>query len=62
MLAPLYKRLPSTVHFKYDGKIMTLSESAEEVAGFYASMMNTDYMTKDIFKQNFFKDWRLVCV
>lgn len=42
------------------GKPMKLSESAEEVATFFAKMLDHEYTTKDIFKKNFFKDWRRV--
>lgn len=33
---------------------------AEEVAGFYAAMLSSDYMQKEMFKRNFFKCWRQV--
>jgi DNA topoisomerase-1 len=39
---------------------MILSEPAEEVAGFYAQMLNHDYTTKEAFNKNFFKDWRKI--
>ena len=39
---------------------MVLSEEAEEVATFYAKMLEHDYVTKDVFNKNFFKDWRKV--
>jgi DNA topoisomerase-1 len=39
---------------------MTLSEPAEEVASFYARMLDHDYTTKEAFNKNFFKDWRKV--
>ena len=42
------------------GKHMRLSPDAEEVAGFYAKMLEHDYTTKDVFNKNFFKDWRKV--
>eukprot|EP00794_Sanderia_malayensis_P018831 gene18831-20727_t len=57
---PLYERLPSDVHFFYDGKSVTLSDNAEEVAGFYARMIEHEYAQKDIFNNNFFEDWRKV--
>ena len=61
VLAPPYKPLPSDVRlFYYDGKHMKLSEGAEEVAGFYARMLDHDYTTRDVFNNNFFKDWRKV--
>lgn len=58
VFAPPYDPLPSNVKFYYDGKEMRLSQDAEEVAGFYAKMLDHDYTTKDIFNTNFFKDWR----
>ncbi|XP_063902720.1 DNA topoisomerase 1 isoform X3 [Zophobas morio] len=39
---------------------MKLSLAAEEVAGFYAKMLDHDYTTKPAFNNNFFKDWRKV--
>ena len=39
---------------------MELSDTAEEVAGFYARMLDHDYTTRDVFNTNFFKDWRKV--
>lgn len=45
-------------HFFSSGKEISLSEGAEEVAGFYAKMLNHDYTTNDIFNKNFFNDWR----
>ena len=56
--APLYERLPKSVKFYYDGRHVELSENAEEIAGFYARMLDNDYTTKEVFNTNFFKDWR----
>lgn len=42
------------------GKEIHLSEASEEVATFYAKMLDHDYTTKDVFNTNFFKDWRKV--
>lgn len=42
------------------GKVMRLSPEAEEVATFFAKMLDHEYTTKDIFRKNFFKDWRKV--
>lgn len=39
---------------------MQLSDEAEEVATFYARMLDHDYTTKEAFNSNFFKDWRKV--
>lgn len=43
------------------GKVMKLSTKAEEVATFFAKMLDHEYTTKEIFRKNFFKDWRKVC-
>lgn len=37
---------------------MKLSEDTEEIAGFYARMLDHDYTSKQVFNENFFKDWR----
>ncbi|KAL4655314.1 DNA topoisomerase 1 isoform X1 [Arapaima gigas] len=58
VFAPPYEPLPSNVKFYYDGKYMKLSPQAEEVATFFAKMLDHEYTTKEIFRQNFFKDWR----
>lgn len=42
----------------FQGKEMRLSQDAEEVATFYARMIEHEYTSKDIFNKNFFKDWR----
>lgn len=60
LFAPRYVRLPENVRFYYDGKVMRLSEEAEEVATFYGRMLDHDYTTKEVFNKNFFKDWRKV--
>ncbi|CAI2734443.1 unnamed protein product [Schistosoma spindalis] len=57
LFAPPYERLPSSVHFHYDSKPIKLSDHAEEVAGFYARMLDHDYTTKEVFNHNFFRDW-----
>ncbi|KAK4879023.1 hypothetical protein RN001_007169 [Aquatica leii] len=60
VFAPAYERIPDNVKFYYNGNHMRLSDQAEEVAGFYAKMLDHDYTTKKIFNDNFFKDWRKV--
>lgn len=42
------------------GKKVKLSLAAEEVALFFAQMLDHDYTTKKVFRENFFKDWRKV--
>ncbi|XP_047514856.1 DNA topoisomerase I, mitochondrial isoform X1 [Pieris napi] len=60
VFAPPYEPLPPNVKFRYDGKEMRLSQDSEEVAGFYARMLDHDYTTKSTFNTNFFNDWRKV--
>ncbi|XP_020287311.1 DNA topoisomerase 1 isoform X2 [Pseudomyrmex gracilis] len=58
VFAPPYEPLPPNVKFYYNGKEMKLSQDAEEVATFYARMLDHDYTTKTAFNNNFFTDWR----
>lgn len=58
VLAPPYEPLPSKVKFYYDGKHMKLEPKAEEVATFFSKMLDHEYTTKEVFRKNFFKDWR----
>ncbi|NXI57306.1 TOP1M topoisomerase, partial [Chloroceryle aenea] len=56
--APLYEPLPDDVQFYYDGKPLKLSLATEEIATFYAKMLDHEYTTKETFQKNFFNDWR----
>ncbi|XP_063525245.1 DNA topoisomerase I, mitochondrial isoform X6 [Pongo pygmaeus] len=56
--APPYEPLPDGVRFFYDGKPVRLSVVAEEVATFYGRMLDHEYTTKEVFRKNFFNDWR----
>ncbi|KAL1475581.1 hypothetical protein MTO96_003555 [Rhipicephalus appendiculatus] len=58
LFAPAYKRLPSHVRFFYNNVPVRLSAKAEEVAGFYARMLERDYTSKAAFNENFLRDWR----
>ncbi|XP_056137315.1 DNA topoisomerase 1 isoform X1 [Lampris incognitus] len=55
---PEYQPLPDNVKFYYNGKVVKLSLAAEEVALFFAQMLDHEYTTKDVFRENFFNDWR----
>ncbi|TSK38475.1 DNA topoisomerase 1 [Bagarius yarrelli] len=55
---PEYQPLPDNVKFYYDGKPVKLSLAAEEVALFFAQMLDHEYTTKKVFRDNFFTDWR----
>ena len=60
VFAPAYEPLPPDVKFYYNGKEMKLTQDTEEVATFYARMLDHDYTTKPAFNTNFFHDWREV--
>lgn len=62
VFAPDYEVLPDHVRFFYDGRQIRLEPETEEVATFYARMLDHDYTSKDTFNDNFFKDWRKVGV
>jgi len=55
---PAYERMPKNIKFSYDGEHMLLSEDAEEVASFYAKMLDHDYTKNEMFNKNYFEDWR----
>ncbi|XP_077423640.1 DNA topoisomerase I, mitochondrial isoform X2 [Vanacampus margaritifer] len=57
---PNYQPLPDDVHFFYKGQPVKLSLAAEEVAVFFAQMLDHEYTTKKVFRENFFSDWRQV--
>jgi len=55
-----YKRLPSNVKLWYDGKPVSLPPEAEEVAGFFGAMLETEHAKNPVFQKNFFKDFKAV--
>ncbi|XP_042352155.1 DNA topoisomerase I, mitochondrial [Plectropomus leopardus] len=55
---PEYQPLPDDVNFYYDGKKVKLSLVAEEAALFFAQMLDHEYTTKKVFRENYFEDWR----
>ncbi|KAF8630622.1 hypothetical protein AX15_002775 [Amanita polypyramis BW_CC] len=57
---PPYEPLPSHVKMKYDGKELDLPPGSEEVAGFFAAMLETDHAKDTTFQRNFFEDWKKV--
>ncbi|EIW83345.1 hypothetical protein CONPUDRAFT_52328 [Coniophora puteana RWD-64-598 SS2] len=54
---PPYESLPSNVKMKYKGKEVVLTPEAEEVAGFYGAMLETDHAQDATFNKNFFTDF-----
>ncbi|GAO50775.1 hypothetical protein SAICODRAFT_5454 [Saitoella complicata NRRL Y-17804] len=55
-----YEPLPSHVKMKYNGKPIDLHPDAEEVAGFFAAMIETDHARNPTFVKNFFGDFQAV--
>ncbi|KAI7751046.1 hypothetical protein M8C21_032066, partial [Ambrosia artemisiifolia] len=55
---PPYK--PHGIKILYKGKPVDLTPAQEEVATMFAVMLDTDYMTKPVFKENFWNDWRKI--
>jgi DNA topoisomerase-1 len=49
--------VPHGVKMKFDGKPITLTPEAEEVASFYATLLETDHGKNPVFQKNFFNDW-----
>ncbi|CAK9440199.1 uncharacterized protein LODBEIA_P42990 [Lodderomyces beijingensis] len=60
MFPPEYEPLPSHVKLYYDGKPITLPPDAEEVAGFFGAMVETDHAKNPVFQKNFFNDFKEV--
>lgn len=58
---PPYEPLPKSVKMRYDGSPVTLAPGAEEVAGFYGSMLNSTHNVENpTFNKNFFNDFKTV--
>jgi len=58
MFPPEY--VPHGVKMKYDGQPITLSPEAEEVASFFAALLETEHGQNPVFQKNFFEDWQEV--
>ncbi|EXJ88563.1 DNA topoisomerase I [Capronia coronata CBS 617.96] len=56
---PPYQPLPENVKMKYDGVPVSLHPDAEEVAGFFGSMLNSTHNVENpTFQKNFFADFK----
>ncbi|XP_073276175.1 DNA topoisomerase 1 beta-like [Primulina huaijiensis] len=55
---PPYK--PHRIKMLYKGKPVILTPEQEEVATMFAVMLDTEYMNKPKFKENFMTDWRKI--
>lgn len=54
---PPYEPLPSYVKMYYDLRAVDLPHAAEEVAGFFGAMLETDHAKNPVFQKNFFEDF-----
>lgn len=57
---PPYEPLPPAIKMKYNGKPVDLPPESEEVAGFFATMLETEHALDSTFRKNFFEDWKIV--
>jgi DNA topoisomerase I len=56
---PPYEPLPKNVKMMYDGKSVSMHPDAEEVAGFFGSMLNSTHNVENpTFQKNFFNDFK----
>jgi DNA topoisomerase-1 len=56
---PPYEPLPKNVKLRYNGVPVTLHPDAEEVAGFFGSMLNSTHNVENpVFQKNFFTDFK----
>ncbi|KAL7415462.1 hypothetical protein BDY24DRAFT_383028 [Mrakia frigida] len=58
LFPPPYEPLPKHVRMKYNGVPVTLPPGSEEVAGFFAAMIETDHAKDATFQANFFRDFQ----
>ncbi|CAI1715794.1 hypothetical protein SEUBUCD646_0O01610 [Saccharomyces eubayanus] len=54
---PPYQPLPSHIKLYYDGNPVDLPPQAEEVAGFFAALLESDHAKNPVFQKNFFNDF-----
>ena len=47
-------------HNRCLGKSVDLPPDAEEVAGFYAALLESEHAKDAVFNKNFFEDWKIV--
>lgn len=57
LFPPAYEPLPEKVHLIYNGQPVSLPVEAEEVAGFFGAMVETDHAKNPVFQKNFFNDF-----
>ncbi|KAK9469028.1 hypothetical protein V1512DRAFT_220785 [Lipomyces arxii] len=60
LFPPPYEPLPKHVKLKYKSAKVDLPLEAEEVAGFFGAMLETDHAKNKVFQANFFEDFKAV--
>lgn len=56
---PPYEPLPNNVKMRYDGKPVSMALEAEEIAGFFGTMLNSTLNVENpTFQKNFFQDFQ----
>lgn len=60
LFPPPYEALPSHVKLYYEGNPVDLPLEAEEVAGFFAHLLETPHAQNPVFQKNFFEDFKHV--
>lgn len=60
LFPPAYEALPKYVKMKYAGVEVALPLEAEEVAGFFGAMLDTQHASNPTFAENFFKDFQTI--
>ncbi|EIN11929.1 hypothetical protein PUNSTDRAFT_62929 [Punctularia strigosozonata HHB-11173 SS5] len=64
LFPPPYEPLPTHVKMKYNGEppgnVVNLPPESEEVAQFYAALIESDHAQDAVFNKNFFRDWKAV--
>ena len=59
VFAPPYEPLPENVKLRYDGKPVSMAVEAEEIAGFFGTMLNSTLNVENpTFQKNFFQDFQ----
>lgn len=59
LFPPAYEPLPKNVKLYYDGKPLSMHLEAEEVAGFFGSMLSSTHNVENpVFQKNFFGDFQ----
>ena len=56
---PPYQSLPKNIKMRYDGTPVSMAPEAEEIAGFFGSMLNSTHNVENpTFQKNFFHDFQ----